>query len=120
MLAVDAANEDLEFHHSPPPANSPLMLPKTVDAAVEQIVAEMDLKDSVAIANMAYEELPSVHVALGNWIRHHFNLWEGNPDLRESCRTMADNYFLTGGDAALVIIESLWGNLRETHRLRLI
>lgn len=93
---------------------------KTVDDAVSRMISDMTFRDRILLAKMPHEDLPDIHISLGHWIMQHYRLGLGNPDLLESCRASAGNYFLTAGDAALVIIEALWEKLKDTHRLRAV
>ena len=43
-----------------------------------------------------------------------------NKILFESCITVSGNNTLNETDATRVIIEKLWGKLKETHRLRIL
>ncbi len=95
-------------------------LPKTLDEAVDLLVSELPLKDSVVIANMTLSELGSLNATLGKYIRDSFDLWNQNASLLASCRKAAEGENLKVENVSMVIIQSLWEKLKKTHRLRII
>jgi hypothetical protein len=96
------------------------VLPKTVDEAVDQIIADMPLQDKVIMANIKKEELQSLNLTLGIFIRNQLLQKDVNRELFESCIVVSGNDNLNDINAAFLIIEKLWEKLRETHRLRVI
>jgi hypothetical protein len=93
-------------------------LPKTVEEAVERLLAEIPLKNKTAISRMGKEDLVSLHFRLGQYVLRRFGLWSGNADLMASCRKVSDEADLHEDGASVLIIEELWKRLRETHGLR--
>jgi len=100
--------------------NKLLVLPKTVDEAVNQIIADMPLKDRVYMANIKKEELQSLNLTLGIFIRNQLLQKDVNRELFESCIAVSGNDNLNENNAAFIIIEKLWEKLQETHQLRVI
>ena len=96
------------------------VLPKTVDEAVDQIIADMPLQDKVIMANIKKEELQSLNLTLGIFIRNQLLQKDVNRELFESCIVVSGNDNLNDINAAFLIIEKLWEKLRETHRLRVV
>ncbi|MGD9245857.1 MAG: putative molybdenum carrier protein [Desulfobacterales bacterium] len=96
------------------------VLPKTVDEAVDQIISGMTLEERVRMANFDKEELRVINYSLSIFIRNHLFMKDINKKLFESCRIVSGNKNLNESTAAMVIIEKLWEQLRETHRLRLV
>ncbi|MDP2644234.1 MAG: hypothetical protein Q8P24_04795 [Desulfobacterales bacterium] len=94
--------------------------PRTVDEAVDRLIAELPLKDKAILANMTEEELDQPHFTIGNYIRNNFGLWTGNESLMESCRAVSENDDLHVDSASIIIIEELWKKLRKTHKLRIV
>jgi len=94
--------------------------PKSVEEAVDLLVAKLPLKDKVTLANMTREELSGLDTSLGKYIRNNFKLWSRNSVLLETCRFFSDKDELTADDAASIIITALWEKLRKTHKLRVI
>jgi hypothetical protein len=101
----------------PPPSASP---PETMVAALDRLEHTMSLKDKATIANMATEELVSLHFTLGDYINTHFDLFTTNTRLLADCRKCAGRKDLSPKDAAAVIIRQLWQRLRDTCRIRII
>jgi hypothetical protein len=95
-------------------------LPKTVDEALDQIVADMTLDERVRMANLDKEELRVITYSLSIFIRNQLFRKDVNRELFESCRTVSGNKNLNESTAALVIIEKLWEKLRKTYRLRVV
>ena len=80
----------------------------------------MQLQDRVQLANLKKEELARLDVSLGRYINDQLLRNGINRALFESCITISGNDSLNETDAAFVIIEKLWGKLKETHRLRIL
>lgn len=99
-------------HQEPPP--------ETLPAALDHLERSLSLKDKATIANMAAEELVSLHFTVGDYINKHFNLFSTNSGLLRDCRRQTGREDLTAKDAAAVIIRFLWEQLRSTCRLRLV
>ena len=105
----------LQSQSEPPPA-----APRTVAEAVERLATNMPLKDKTTIANMAFSELPNLHLTLGGYILNNFGLLSGNWELMRSCRSIARTPLQHDEDAIGIIIEELWEKLRQTHKLRVV
>lgn len=91
----------------------PKKLPKSVDEAVERLIAELSLTDRAMIAGTAEEELIDLQFSLGEYIRKEFGL-EKNNDLLESCRSVSQIDQIHVGHAAFTIIVELWKRLQTT------
>ncbi|MDJ0818529.1 MAG: putative molybdenum carrier protein [Desulfobacterales bacterium] len=94
--------------------------PYSVEAAVNRLTSLMSLKDKATVANMSYDELPSLYHSLGDYIINSFGPLSGNPSLLESCREEYGRDFDQEEDAVAVIIKALWKKLHQTHRLRVL
>jgi Circularly permutated YpsA SLOG family len=92
--------------------------PKTVDEAVETLLAEMTLKDKAGIAKTEEQALPGLQVSFGYDMRRRFGLGAGNSALLESCAQALGKDKIREAQAPAVIIKELWKKLRETHSLR--
>ena len=94
----------------------------TVDAVVDDIIAEMCLDDRVRTANLDEDGLLVLQLALGKYLRH---LLENQPEgvnrrLFKDCIRQSGNENLDEAEAASYILKKLWERLRETHKLRLV
>ena len=107
--------ELMQSHSEPPPA-----APRTVAEAVERLAENMPLKDKTTIANMAFSELPNLHLILGGYILNNFGLLSGNWELMRSCRSITKTPMQHDEDAIGIIIEELWEKLRKSHKLRVV
>ena len=95
-------------------------MPKTVDEAVERLIANTSLKFRANLSKMDEVELISLHFSLGAFIRNQFGLWSGNEDLLNDCRKVSGITFMNPDDAAAFIIGKLWERLSKTHKLRVV
>jgi hypothetical protein len=93
--------------------------PETVAAVVEELIAEMSLKDKATLSNMTAEELTGLRGTLGVYIRNNY-LYPRNDALLEACRELAGDKYLHWDQASGVIIRALWEKLSQTHKLRVI
>jgi hypothetical protein len=101
----------------PPAGEDP---PKRVRDAVERLLGDLPLKDSVLIANMSESELPTLGRTLGEYIVNRYGLATGNSALIRSCRWVGRRPLKNESEAAAVIIRALWKQLRRSHPLRRI
>ena len=110
------------FYQTPPKdrSSSPRINTKTVDDAVELLITEMPLKDRATMANFTKNELAPLNLTLGIYIRNQLFQKGANLELLASCSHVSENEHLGESDAAFVIIEKLWEELRKTHRLRIV
>lgn len=95
-------------------------VPKTVDEAVADIITDMLLHERVKMANLKKEDLTQTSFSLGLYIKEQWFRKDMNRELFESCREISGKDQLNENGAAFVIIQKLWSNLRETHRLRVV
>ncbi len=110
------------FYQIPPKgrSSSSQIHTKTVNDAVELLNTEMPLKDRTTMANLTKDELASLNLTLGIYIRNQLFQKGANLELLASCSHVSENEHLSESDAAFVIIEKLWEELRRTHRLRIV
>ena len=95
-------------------------LPRTVYEAVDDLISKLPLKDKTTIANMAEQEIASLHFTLGKYIRNSYGIWAGNEELLSSCRFLLKKDKIHEDDVSSFIIKKLWKKLRKTHRLKVI
>lgn len=82
-------------------------LPGTVDADVRLLRGLVPEAEQARIAYLRVDELVTLELGLGMWIRNNLGLWQGNAALLEATgETHAD-------DASAVIIRALWSALCE-------
>jgi hypothetical protein len=89
--------------------------PKTVDEAVEQIIAEMPVPDRKAVAKGSEERFVSLKHTLGIYLRNQLRHKPVNKELMEDCQAKFGINGLDEEEAATVILRELWQKLRETH-----
>ncbi len=94
--------------------------PKTVNDAVHLIIAGMPLENRVRIANLNAEDLESLYLTLGVFVRNQMLRKDVNKELLKSCREVSGDDRLSEINASFVIVEKLWENLRKTHKLRIV
>ena len=95
--------------------------PNTVDAVVEEILAELTLAERVGTADLDEDQFHVLELTLGKLIRYKLEHMDFgvNTELMKDCLEKSGES-LNEIDAATVIIKELWNRLRETHRLRVI
>ena len=118
ILTDEDRKSKIELEHSE--KGIPCTPPKTVEEAVDRLINQLSLKDRTTISNLAEDELISLHINLGQYIRNEFGLWSGNEDLMSSCCTIAKMDKIHEDTASTVIIEELWSRLRKVHKLRIV
>ena len=94
----------------------------TVDAVVEDIIAEMPLDDKVRTANLDEDGLIVLQLGLGKYLRH---LLEKHPEdvnnrLLKDCIKQSGKETFDKAEAPLYILKELWKRLRETYRIRVV
>ena len=94
----------------------------TVDAVIDDIIAEMPLDDRVRTANLDEDGVLVLQIALGKYLRYLLeNQSEGvNQKLLQDCIKQSGNETLDEAEAPLYILKELWNRLQETHRLRVV
>ena len=97
-----------------------ITIPRTIDEAVEHLIAGLPLKDKAVIANMPHKELPSLHYSLGQYIVNKFGLWDENSELMKVCKKTAGSLILDPDGASSMIIKALWEELRKSYKLRIV
>jgi hypothetical protein len=95
-------------------------MPKTVDEAVDKLIADLPLKDKTTVANMAEMDLMALQFTLGSYIGSEFGVWLGNAELLYFGKRVSGDVHVDPDHAPTVIIERLWKKLRESHRLRVV
>ena len=94
----------------------------TVDAVVEDIIAEMSLNDRVRTANLDEDGLTVLQLALGKYLQYLLNNQskDVNKKLLKDCIKKSGNKKLDEAEAAGYILKELWKRLQETHKLRAV
>ena len=86
--------------------------PKSMDEAVERLMADLSEEDKKELKNTKEEYLILHHFGLGEHIRNEFGLWQWNKDLLESC--CGGGYYQDPDEASSVIIKALWERLQRS------
>ncbi len=94
--------------------------PKTVQAAVDIIINEMQLKDRTLMANLRKEELAPLQLTLGLYIKKKLDVWSQDASLYHSCVAAAEKENLDQSNLPMVLIRMMWNKLKDTHRLRVV
>ena len=92
----------------------------TVDAVVDDIIAEMPLDDRVRTANLDEDGIIVLQLALGKYLRYLIDNQseDVNKKLFKDCIKHSGKETLDKAEAAMYILKELWNRLQETHRLR--
>ena len=94
------------------------MIPRTVEEAVEKLIANMPFRQKVIVAKMIEEDLIHLDFTVGAYIRDHFALWSGNQELFIDCIRCSGKSIYNLDEAVSVIIREFWKRLSEEYRLR--
>jgi hypothetical protein len=98
--------------------------PKTLEEAVDFLIATFPLKERIKLANLEKHELKPVYFSIGEFIRNELKWWENNTMLMESCikngHDPGNGDHNKNKDAVIIIVDSLWKELKKTHSLRII
>jgi hypothetical protein len=81
--------------------------PRTLTAAVDQILNRIGDKSKAVLRGTAEDELIRLHMTWGMAIRNEFGLWRGNVHLLESCGEAHPD------GATSVIIRAVWQRLQS-------
>jgi len=111
---------DLIESTMPDPSRVVILNPRTIDEAVDALIAELPLRNKTAIANMKDEELIYLHPTIGRYIGDKFGLWHKNSELLKPCCSFMEVDSLNADDASAIAITRLWRKLKETHALRVV
>ena len=87
--------------------------PKSIEEAVELLLTELPEKNQQIIRIMGEDQLSSLHLSLGNYIRNGFGLWGSNEELLRACSP--DGSFRNADDASAIIIKALWWKLQPVQ-----
>jgi hypothetical protein len=95
--------------------------PNTVDAVVDEIIADLTLAERVGTADMNENEFRVLKLTLGKLIQYKLDQLDVdvNKQLMNDCLVMSGES-LSEIDAVTVIIKEIWKRLRETHRSRVV
>lgn len=92
--------------------NNELTPPTTVDEAVNRLLIILNEPERMAIASAEEDELIEFHFGLGAAIRNAFALHNPSSELLLDCGTS-----IHPDDASLIIIKSLWKQLRNASKV---
>ena len=92
--------------------------PATVDQAVALLQRLLPPVALSALADLPPHRLVESHFGLGAFIREHFALWAGNPELLKDCARRSGQDNMDADDASMVIVEALWHVLRAAREAK--
>ncbi len=99
---------------------NPSERPRTLDDAVNRLIAELPFRERTKIGNMAKEDLQTLYPTFMPRLRDDFGLWDDNTALLASCRTAVEDPQLHQDEAGPLIVRKLWKKLQKTYRLRVV
>jgi hypothetical protein len=94
----------------------------TVDAVVNEIIADLTLEERVGTADLDENEFRVVELTLGKLIRYKLDQLDigVNEALRNDCISRSGRSTLNDADAAAIVLKEIWERLKETNRLRVV
>jgi hypothetical protein len=95
-------------------------VPTSVDAAVDELIGELSLRECVIIVRNAEDETAQLQLTLEILIRDKLRSWMGSEKFRRACLSELkikkwDDYAI-----AYLLLEVIRKKLNKTHRLRVI
>ncbi|MCK0170353.1 hypothetical protein MWU53_04705 [Aliiroseovarius sp. S1123] len=84
--------------------------PRTCDAAVEQILAELPEGEQRKLAEFNEDDLIQLHLSFGMGIRNQFGLWAGNWQLTKDCSGSTSTH---PDEVSSIVTEKTWKRVRE-------
>ena len=93
--------------------------PKTVESAVDKLLADMSRRDQTRVANMNEAKLLEFHINYGIYIKNELRLW-GNEPLMEACKQMAGVKRLSPDQASYIILKEMQDKLLQSDVLRVV
>jgi hypothetical protein len=94
--------------------------PSSVEAAADELINEMSLKECVKIARLGEDELVQLKLTLGILIQDKLCFWMGNETFRRACLYGSKSKLWDDYSIACLILRIMRNKLRHTHRLRVI
>lgn len=95
-------------------------IPNSVEAAAEELINEMSLKECVMLARMAENELTQIRLTLGIMIQDKLRFWMGNEIFRKACLTASNSKVWDDYNIACLILGLIRNKLSHTHCLRIV
>ena len=77
------------------------------------VLSELPSEEHSVLADMAKEELITLHQGLGTWIRNNCGLWGDNTALLRACGMEPPFHGFVAEEAWLVILEAVWETLQQ-------
>ena len=113
-------SNSIHAHAAPGNESRPASSPKTIEEAVDLILNNMSLKNRSTMANLREEELPSLQLTLGLYIKRQLDKWPHDEEFSASCMAASREEGMDESSLTIVMIKKVWKKLRKTHRLRVI
>lgn len=96
------------------------ILPRSVEEAVDMLLAELSAKTRARIASRSDKELVDFEKVLARHIIDRFRMDSENTALLDSCRDISGRDSIDSPEAAMIIVRKLWERLREIGHLRVV
>ena len=87
-------------------------LPKTIDEAVDFVLARLSDEDKEQLRETPKDRLIEHHFGLGMWIRNKLRLWDTKIDISEP---ISELKFMLPDDASMRILEGMWEKLQQSE-----
>ncbi len=95
------------------------LFPRTVDGAVDKLLAELSFADRVRLAAMSEPKLALFFKSFGPHVQMAFRL-PGNDPLMQACADAMGQADISGRQAAYVIVRHLWQRLKKITVLKVV
>ena len=97
-----------------------LKFTETVDAAVDEIITDLSLRERVDFAKLLERQCLELKRLLYYQVCCKFAELNVNAKLMQDCISRSGRNELSEAEAAGIIIEEVYRRLRETHRMRVV
>ncbi len=81
-------------------SKKPVELPTTIDGAARLMLGLVPEDDQAKIAYMSENDLPELHMGLGQWVRNPLGLWGSNTALDDHWTAKVNSVTLLQQDSA--------------------
>ncbi len=95
-------------------------IPTSVEAAADELIKEMSLRQCVMIARLGDEALDQQKYTLAILIQDQLGFWMKHKRFRRVCQHESNQFAADDYDIACLLFRTIRHKLHQTHRLRLI
>lgn len=103
-----------------PIGRGPRSLPRSLDEAVDKLLARLSLREKTMIANVPEDHMLDLYHSLEKAIQNELRLWIKSEELVKSCQAESGQDPRDEPAAILIILKTMWHHLQKTNVLRIV